>query len=138
MQLPPPKKRNTAPILGPCLLWPNGWNGWIGQDATWYGGGRPRPRPHCQMGNNLPKGGTAAPPLFGPCLLWPNDHPSQPLGSCTKRSPKTVNQSRCRLGCGLGGAQCTVQILTREGVILRAQRGGPGHDRTCSTINILG
>jgi len=25
---------------GPCLLWPNGW---VDQDATWYGG-RPRPR----------------------------------------------------------------------------------------------
>jgi len=28
---------NTAPppIFGPCLLWPNGW---MDQDATWYGG----------------------------------------------------------------------------------------------------
>jgi len=25
------------------VLWPNGW---MDQDATWYGG-RPRPRPHC-------------------------------------------------------------------------------------------
>jgi len=31
------------PIFGPCLLWPNGW---MDQDATWYGGG-PRPRPYC-------------------------------------------------------------------------------------------
>jgi len=28
------------PIFGPCPLWPNGW---MDQDATWYGG-RPRPR----------------------------------------------------------------------------------------------
>ena len=28
---------------GPCLLWPNGW---MDQDAIWYGG-RPRPKPHC-------------------------------------------------------------------------------------------
>ena len=27
------------PVFGPCLLWPNGW---VEQDATWYGG-RPRP-----------------------------------------------------------------------------------------------
>ena len=33
----------SLPTFGPCLLWPNGW---IDQDATWYGG-RPRPRRHC-------------------------------------------------------------------------------------------
>jgi len=41
----PPSRQKGAqppPILGPCLLWPNGW---MDQDATWYGG-RPRPRPH--------------------------------------------------------------------------------------------
>jgi len=41
--LPPPKKKGTAPISGPYLLWPNGW---MDQDATWCGG-RPRPRQHC-------------------------------------------------------------------------------------------
>ena len=30
-----PKKDTAAPIFGPCLLWPNGW---MNQDATWYGG----------------------------------------------------------------------------------------------------
>jgi len=31
---PPPKGHSPSPlILGPCLLWPNGWTG---QDATWY------------------------------------------------------------------------------------------------------
>jgi len=30
---PPPK--GTTPIFGPCLSWPNGW---MDQDATWYGG----------------------------------------------------------------------------------------------------
>jgi len=30
---PPPKKgAEQSPILGPCLLWPNGW---MDQDATW-------------------------------------------------------------------------------------------------------
>ena len=39
-QLPVPQKGGRAPIFGPFLLWPNGW---MHQDATWYGG-RPRPR----------------------------------------------------------------------------------------------
>ena len=33
----------AAPIFGPYLLWPNGW---MDQDATWYGG-RPPPKRHC-------------------------------------------------------------------------------------------
>jgi len=28
-----PPQRGTAPIFGPCLLWPNGW---MDQDATWW------------------------------------------------------------------------------------------------------
>ena len=39
---PPPRGPAPSQILGPCLLWPNGW---MDQDATWYGG-RPRPRPY--------------------------------------------------------------------------------------------
>jgi len=36
-----PRKRHTLhPIFGPCLLWRNGW---MDQDATWYGG-KPRRR----------------------------------------------------------------------------------------------
>jgi len=39
-------------IRGPCLLWPNGW---IDQDAIWYGG-RPWPSPHCvRWGPSPPK-----------------------------------------------------------------------------------
>ena len=34
-QLPPEKKAHPPhPIFGPCLLWPNGW---MDQDAAWYG-----------------------------------------------------------------------------------------------------
>jgi len=40
---PRPKKGSEPPILGPCLLWPNGW---MDQDETWYAGGS-RSRPHC-------------------------------------------------------------------------------------------
>ena len=73
----PPTKRAQPPIFGPCLFWPNGW---IDQDATWYGG-RPRPRPHCvRWGPSPPpKKRGAQPPIFGPCLLWPNGRPSQLL-----------------------------------------------------------
>jgi len=35
--------RAPSPIFGPFLLWPNGW---MHQDATWYGG-RPEPRGLC-------------------------------------------------------------------------------------------
>ena len=47
------------------VLWPNGW---MDQDATWYGG-RPRPWPHCvRWGLLSPKGHTAN---FRP-MSWPN------------------------------------------------------------------
>jgi len=39
----PPSKGQSPPILGPYLLWPNGW---MDQDATWYGGGS-QPRRLC-------------------------------------------------------------------------------------------
>jgi len=42
-QTPPQKGDRARPIFGPCLLWPNGW---MHQDATWYGG-RPQPRRLC-------------------------------------------------------------------------------------------
>jgi len=35
--------QSPSPIFGPFLLWPNGW---MHQDATWYGG-RPQPRQLC-------------------------------------------------------------------------------------------
>jgi len=39
-----PKKRGQSPLIfGPSLLWPNGW---MQQNATWYGG-RPQPRRLC-------------------------------------------------------------------------------------------
>jgi len=61
---PPHSERGTgAPLLSPCLLWPNGW---MDQDATSFRG-RPRPRRHCDCvargwTNPLEKKGTAAPP----------------------------------------------------------------------------
>jgi len=40
---PPKKGQSTLSLFSPYLWWPNGW---MDQDATWYGN-RPRPRPHC-------------------------------------------------------------------------------------------
>jgi len=58
-QLHSPEKGSTVPpIFGACLLWSNGW---MDQDATWYHGGRPRPRPYyAKWGPSSPpqKGGT--------------------------------------------------------------------------------
>ena len=66
-QLSPKRpKRGTALIFGPCLLFQNGS---MDQDATWYGD-RPRPRPHCVRGTQLPlKSGTAPSPLFDPYIM---------------------------------------------------------------------
>jgi len=58
----PPTLKDTAPplIFSPCLLWPDGW---MDQNATWYGG-RPRPRPHCvRWGPSLPPKGAQQPPF---------------------------------------------------------------------------
>jgi len=49
---PPPHKGHSASIFGPCLLWPNGW---MDQDAIWYGG-RLRPRNHVIDGVQIAHG----------------------------------------------------------------------------------
>jgi len=79
-QLPSPKGVQP-PIFGPYLLWPNGW---IDEDATWYGS-RPRPRPHCvRRGPSSPAKGAQQPrPFFG-LVCCGQGHPSQLLlSSCT-------------------------------------------------------
>jgi len=55
----PPPQRDTAPNLGPYLLWPNGS---MDQDATWQEG-RPRPTRHCvRLGpSSRPQKGDRAP-----------------------------------------------------------------------------
>ena len=52
-----PQDTPTPPNFGPCLLWPNGW---VDEDAAWYGS-RPRPRPHyTRQGPSSRERGTAA------------------------------------------------------------------------------
>jgi len=66
---PPKGGQASFQIFGRFLLWPNGW---MYQDATWYGG-RPHPMGLCVRWGPiaLPKRGRS-PQIFGPCLLWPN------------------------------------------------------------------
>ena len=54
----------------PTLLWPNGW---MDEDATWYGS-RPPHRPHCiRRFPSTPRKGHSTPPLFQAMStrLWP-------------------------------------------------------------------
>ena len=82
---PPKKGAQQSPISGPCLLWPNGW---VDQDATWYGS-RPRSRSHCTRRRAIlrtppvtRKRSTAAPPLSAHVYCG-HGHPSQLLlSSC--------------------------------------------------------
>jgi len=68
IQSPSPKKgQSPSPIFGPFLLWPNGW---MDQDATWYGCW-PQPRGLCvRWRPSLPSPTMEAepPPNFRPFL----------------------------------------------------------------------
>ena len=68
-ELPQKNRHGPHTIFGPCLLWPNGW---MDQDATWYGG-KPRPRRRCvRWGRSSPPlEGACTAPVFGSCLFWP-------------------------------------------------------------------
>jgi len=71
---PPPQKGggSPSPVFSSCLWWPNGW---MHQDATWYGG-RPQPSGLCvKCGPSpLPQKDGGAPQFSAHvyCLLWPN------------------------------------------------------------------
>jgi len=77
-----PPKRGTAPlpIFSSCLLWPNGW---MDEDATWYGS-RPRPRPHCiRRGPSSSRKGHSGPPLFSAHVYCGHGRPCELLlSSC--------------------------------------------------------
>jgi len=87
---PHPQRGGVAPIFGPCSLWPNGW---MDQDATWYGG-RPRPRPHCSGWEpSSPSQKGHSPPNVGPYLLWPNgwvDQDTTQYGGRPRPRPQCV------------------------------------------------
>jgi len=85
-QPPSPKRgRNpVSPIFGPFLLWPNGW---MHQDATWYGC-RPQPR--------------------GLCFRWRPSPPSPKRG----RSP----QFSAHVYCGQTAGRIKMPLGTKVGL----------------------
>jgi len=69
---PSPRKGHSAPpIFGPCLLWPNGW---MDQDAAWYGAIGIGP-------GHIVLDGDPAPPKKGPTPTF------QLMSIVAKRSP---------------------------------------------------
>ena len=78
------KKGQNPSIVGPCLLWPNGW---MDQDATWYEGAGLGPGDivlDVRWGSSSPKRGTAA-LTFRPMSIVAKRSPSQQLlSTCTQ------------------------------------------------------
>jgi len=72
-------KGAQPPIFGPYLLWPNGW---MDQDATWWGG-RPRSKQHCvkwgPSSPTSPQKGHSSPSLFSAHVYCGHGRPSQLL-----------------------------------------------------------
>jgi len=67
---PLPQQGGRPRIFGPFLLSPNGW---MQQDATWYGG-RSQPRRLCgRWEPSFPSPKGAQPPIFVQCPVWPNN-----------------------------------------------------------------
>ena len=69
------------------VFWPNGW---MDQDAIWYGG-RPRPRPHCvRWGPSRPERGTAAPTFLPMSFVangWMDQDATWPRRHCVRWGP---------------------------------------------------
>jgi len=76
------RKNGTPPhqIFCLCLLWPNGW---MDEDAAWYGS-RPQPRPHCISPSSPRKGHNS--PLFSVHVYCGHGRPSQLLLSSCQHS----------------------------------------------------
>jgi len=75
--------RAPSPIFGPFLRWPNGW---MDEDATWYGS-RPRPRPRCiRRGPISPRKGHSSLALFSAHVYRGHGRPSQLLLSSCRSS----------------------------------------------------
>ena len=62
---PRKKAHPPQPIFGPCLLWPNGW---MDEDAAWYGS-RPGPIHIVLDGGSAPAKGTQQPASFRPMSI---------------------------------------------------------------------
>jgi len=126
-----PEKGHTHPhpIFGPCLLWPNGW---MDQDATWYGD-KPWPRRRCvRWGRSSPIKRTQ-PTVFASCLLWPNgwmDEDASGYGSrpqprphCIRRGPSSPPKGHssplfsAHVYCGHGRVSATAELLLKMAAV---------------------
>ena len=116
-------KRAEPPIFVPRLLWTNGW---MDQDATWYGS-RPRRRPHSiRRGPSSPRKGHSS-PLFSAHVSCGHGRPSQLLlSSCYTaiESPYTLQWAsippqnfalarKLRIHASLGPPESTSQTASR-------------------------
>ena len=85
-----PRKKGTPT---PTQFLTHVYNGWMDEDATWYGS-RPRPRPHCiRRVPALLERGTAA-PRFSAYVYCGHGRPSQLLLSCC-----SLSQYHQKLAC---------------------------------------
>ena len=84
---PAPRQKGAQPrIFGPCLFWPNGW---MDQDATWYGD-RLLPRRHCvRWGPSSPPKKTGTAPNF------------RSMSIVAKRSPISATAEHLSIMCML-------------------------------------
>ena len=80
------KSHPPHPIFGTCLLWPNGW---MDEDAAWYGNRPPGPWPHCTRRSPSSRERGTAVPLFSTHVYCGHGRPSQLLlSSCFKNAMK--------------------------------------------------
>ena len=103
----PPQKgtERPSPFLGPFLLWPNGW---VHQDASWYGGKRRSRRRCVRWGRSSPLKGAQPPsPVFGSCLLWPN-------GWMDEHATWYGSRPRLRLHCVRRGPCCPAKWVQQS------------------------
>ena len=121
-QLPLPKGAQPPPIFGPCLLWSNGW---LDQDATWYGGRR-RPRRHCvRWLPSSPQRGTA--------------RNFRTMSIVAKRSPisaKFAAEHLFQNGAGRHFGFLNFEML-RDGRVKECQNASPSIGRTRVSIHTM-
>jgi len=80
------KRGHSSHPIFPCLLWSNGW---MDQDATWYGG-KSRPSRRCfRWGRSSPIKG-AQPQFSVHVYLWPNGWMKTPLGTGVDLGPGRI------------------------------------------------
>jgi len=99
----PPQKGPEPPFFGPYLLRPNGW---MNQDATWYGD-RPRPRRLC--------------------VGWGSSSPSPKRGG--ERSPQYSAHVRCGQTAGWIKMSVGMQVEQRKRHCVRWGHSSPPQER---------